>query len=191
MTSVENFGIYERPLQYAKVVGPRLEGLTVETLAEVGINCQLFAHWVLEELCLLAVPKDYLSSHFWADTRFMKPIDLRRERLQFGDVVFFYRSNATLPENLHLAVVTGKNEQGELELLHCVKRRETQEPVIVSWTLRDFFESRCHQHIYGARRITVQKQTQWQEIVDFDAKREWVYSVPFGEVLEFTIAQPQ
>lgn len=191
MLSAEHLGLYEGPLQYAKVVGPRHSELTIELLAEVGINCQLLAHWVLEELCMLALPKDYLSSHFWADNQFMRPVTIQQERLQFGDIVFFYREYATLPENLHLAVVVDRNAAGQVLLLHCVKRRDKSEQAIVLWTLEDFATSRMHQHIFGARRITTQKVVSEQLSVDFDAKREWVYAVPFAEVLDFTTGQLQ
>ena len=123
MISSEHLGLAEVPLRYSKEVGPMYENLSMNVIADAGMNCQLFAHWVLQELCLLALPTDYLSSHIWADQTFVRPV-LSNEQLQVGDIMFFYRKPVALPSQLHLTVVIGKSEDGQTEIIHCVRKKD-------------------------------------------------------------------
>ncbi len=181
MFSVEHIGLAEGSLQYAKVVGPTYDGLTLEEIESVGLNCQLFAHWVLEELCLLSLPKEYLSSHIWADTRFLRGIDFATERPQIGDILFFYKDPVAKQMDLHIAVVVDKNEVGQAQLLHCIKRKDPADPSVVVWTLQDFAQSKMNGHFYGGRRVVTQKSLAEFDLEDFDDPTRQVCAIPFPE----------
>jgi hypothetical protein len=181
MLTSEHLGLAEVPLRYSKEVGPKHQDLSLQVIVEAGMNCQLFAHWVLQELCLLALPTGYLSSHIWADQDFVRPV-LSTEPLQVGDIIFFYRQPVAVPSQLHLSVVIGKSEDGQPAIIHCVRKKDpTQSPISI-WSPQQFMNSKVHKYLYGSRRIIVQHQRKPYRGVRFDASVEHLTAIPYPEM---------
>lgn len=130
--------------------GPLIE--RAEQVFEVGINCQLLAHVVLEELGY-GLPKELRSKELFEDTQFTYPIDPEVDGWRPGDILFTYmRPERFDPKLLHMSVCAAV-EAGAPQFLHALKFKDSQKDAVVVWGLEDFEQSSMHKHVISAKRV--------------------------------------
>ncbi|MCA9369027.1 MAG: hypothetical protein H6773_03030 [Pseudomonadales bacterium] len=130
--------------------GPLIE--RVEHVFEVGINCQLLAHIVLEELGY-GLPKEMRSKELYEDEVFTFPIDPTVDGWRPGDILFSYNQPDDFdPKQLHMSVCAAV-EAGVPHFIHAVKFRDEEKETVTTWKLDDFAASRVHRHLIAAKRV--------------------------------------
>lgn len=136
--------------------GPLVE--RTAQLFEVGSNCQLLAHVVLEELGY-GLPKDLRSKELYEDQSFTYHINPVEVGWRPGDILFTYRTPEGFdPKQLHLSVCATV-EAGEPQFLHAVKFRDRSKDAVTVWSLSDFEQSVKHNHIIAVKRVGRPKKT--------------------------------
>lgn len=178
-------------LLYNKAVGPTFAELSLAVVEGLGINCQLFLHWVLEELCCLSLPKEFLSSHIWGDQHFLESVDLTKELFQIGDIAFFCFEPSASPNDFHLAVMVGRDEKGAATFLHCLQFKDKTVHPVERWTLEDFATCNRNKYFFGVRRLKRQipeiPTEEYFELILKAAEQEKKIeqSIAYAQVLEF------
>jgi hypothetical protein len=130
--------------------GPLIE--RADHVFEVGLNCQLLAHVVLEELGY-GLPKDLRSKELYEDTQFTTEIDPEVEGWRPGDILFTYmRPEGFDPRYLHMSVCVAVEAEAP-HFLHALKFRDDNKDAVTVWDLEDFANSRVHKHIIAAKRV--------------------------------------
>ena len=137
-------------IKYSYETGPLLEH--ADLVFDVGINCQLLAHVVLEELGY-GLPKDLRSKELYEDTVWTKQISPESDGWRPGDLLFSYAYPEGFdPKQLHISVCIAV-EAGVPHFLHALKFTDSSKDAITVWKLDDFAQSNTHRHLISAKRV--------------------------------------
>lgn len=112
-----------------------------------GSNCQLFAVDFLNEALGFTIP--YLrSKELWEDNVWTRQVDLIKESLEVGDLVFYTSSEEADMRLAHIGVVAGVNEGGSFSVIHNSK----EEGKSAIWENERFLANERYQVLRGAKR---------------------------------------